>query len=250
MADRSQIEWTDATWNPVTGCTRVSAGCDNCYAERFSERFRGVKGHPFENGFDLTLRPERLEHPLAWKKPRMIFVNSMSDLFHKDIPTDYVARVFDTMESAGQHMFQVLTKRSSLLRNFVNARYGTDRAPDHIWLGVSIESPKVLVRLTHLQQTNASIRFVSFEPLLTRMGRLALSGIDWAIVGGESGYGARPIHPDWVRELRDQCLTQGVAFFFKQWGGRTPKAGGNTIDGRQWLDFPNVRAPHPEFEAA
>ena len=240
VADRSQIEWTDATWNPVTGCTKVSSGCDNCYAERFSERFRGVKGHPFENGFELTLRPERLDQPLAWKKPRMIFVNSMSDLFHKDIPVDYIARVFDTMERADRHTFQVLTKRSSLLRNFVNTRYLGSKAPRHIWLGVSIESPKVLVRLEHLKQTSASMRFVSFEPLLAPMGKLKLSGIDWAIVGGESGYGARPIEPAWVRELRDECLEQGVTFFFKQWGGRTPKAGGNTIDGRQWLDFPGI----------
>jgi protein gp37 len=238
MSDRSQIEWTDATWNPVTGCTKVSAGCDNCYAERFSERFRGVKGHPFESGFDLTLRPERLEQPLAWKRSRMIFVNSMSDLFHKNVPTEYIMRVFDTMERADQHVFQVLTKRSSLLRNFVNARYGQTRVPSHIWLGVSVESPKMLVRLEHLQQTRAGVRFVSFEPLLARMGKLSLEGIDWAIVGGESGFGARPIQPGWVRELRDQCQAQRVAFFFKQWGGRTPKARGNTIDGRQWLDFP------------
>ena len=155
----------------------------------------------------------------------MIFVNSMSDLFHKDIPTDYVARVFDTMENAGQHIFQILTKRSSLLRNFVNARYGAGSAPSHIWLGVSVECPKVLVRLKHLQQTSASVRFVSFEPLLAQMGKLTLTGIDWAIVGGESGYGARPIQSGWVRELRDQCLSQDVAFFFKQWGGTHAKSG-------------------------
>jgi protein gp37 len=238
MAINSHIEWTDATWNPVTGCTKVSAGCDNCYAERFSERFRGVRGHPFQSGFDLTLRPERLEQPLAWKKPRMIFVNSMSDLFHKSVPSSYIAQVFDVMERADQHTFQVLTKRSSLMRNFVNARYGTRKAPANIWLGVSIESPKLLVRLEHLQQTRATVRFISFEPLLEKMGKLSLAGIDWAIVGGESGHGARPINPAWVRELRDLCQKQRVAFFFKQWGGRTPKAGGNTIDGRQWLDFP------------
>jgi len=242
MADRSQIEWTDATWNPVTGCTKVSAGCDNCYAERFSERFRGVPGHPFSTGFDLTLRPERLEQPLAWKKSRMIFVNSMSDLFHKNVPVSYVAQVFDVMERADQHVFQVLTKRSSLMRNFVNARYGTRKTPPHIWLGVSIESPKVLVRLEHLQQAKASVRFVSFEPLLERIGKLSLEGVDWAIVGGESGHRARPIKPVWVRELRDQCQAQNVAFFFKQWGGRTPKARGNVIDGRQWLDFPTHNA--------
>jgi protein gp37 len=250
MADRSLIEWTDATWNPVTGCTKVSAGCDHCYAERFSERFRGVKNHPFETGFDLTLRPARLEQPLAWKKPRMIFVNSMSDLFHKKIPTDYIARVFGVMEQADHHIFQVLTKRSSLLRNFVNARYPTGKAPSHIWLGVSIESPKVIVRLKHLQQTQAAVRFVSFEPLLEQIGAVSLEGVNWAIVGGESGPKARPMQSGWVRELRDQCLEQGVAFFFKQWGGRTPKEHGNNIDGRQWLDFPGLPAGQPNFQMA
>jgi protein gp37 len=239
MADKTAIEWTDATWNPVTGCTKISAGCDNCYAERFSERFRDTPGHYFKSGFDLTLRPQRLDQPLAWKQPRRIFVNSMSDLFHKSVPVDYINSVFDVMERAGQHVYQVLTKRSSLLRNFVNARYGNGSAPDHIWLGVSIESPKYLVRLEHLKQTRAAVRFLSFEPLIERMGTVEMSGIKWAIVGGESGHGARPIDPMWVRELRDQCRRQNVAFFFKQWGGRTPKAQGNTIDGRQWLDFPD-----------
>lgn len=238
MSDRSGIEWTDATWNPITGCSKISAGCDNCYAQRFSERFRGVAGHYFESGFDLTLRPAKLQQPLLWKKPRMIFVNSMSDLFHKNIPSEFISRVFDVMEVADHHTFQVLTKRSSILRNFVNARYGSRSVPPHIWLGVSIESPKLLVRLKHLQQTNAAVRFVSFEPLLDRLGIMSLEGINWAIVGGESGHGARPIDPSWVREIRDQCQRQEVAFFFKQWGGRTPKARGNEIDGRQWLDFP------------
>lgn len=239
MADRSHIEWTDATWNPVTGCTKISAGCDNCYAERFSERFRGVPGHAYENGFDLTLRPKRLDQPLRWKRSRMIFVNSMSDLFHKKVPKGYIDWVFDTMEQADQHIFQVLTKRSSLMRNYVNARYGRcSRAPSHIWLGVSIETGKVLVRLTHLRQTRAAVRFVSFEPLLDSIGTVDLTGVDWAIVGGESGARARPIRLSWVRELRDQCIDQEVAFFFKQWGGRTPKAKGNKIDGREWLEFP------------
>jgi protein gp37 len=238
MADRSSIEWTDATWNPVTGCSKISPGCDNCYAQRFSERFRNVQGHYFQTGFDLKLRPEKLGQPFAWKKSRMIFVNSMSDLFHKSVPTEYISRVFDVMERASQHTYQVLTKRSSLLRNFVNARYGSGSAPANIWLGVSIESPELSVRLKHLQETNASVRFVSFEPLLASMGSLSLAGIDWAIVGGESGHNSRPIEARWVREIRDQCRKQDVAFFFKQWGGRTPKAGGNTIDGRQWLDFP------------
>lgn len=240
MAQTSSIEWTDATWNPVTGCTKVSAGCDHCYAERFSERFRGVPGHPFETGFDLTLRPERLLQPLQWKKSRMIFVNSMSDLFHKEIPREYISKVFDTMERAHWHTFQVLTKRSSLLRNFVNERYGDRTAPSHIWLGVSIEDRQNLVRLKHLKQTQAAVRFISFEPLLATLGQVNLDGIHWVIVGGESGVKARPMLPDWVRELRDQCLKQEVAFFFKQWGGRIPKANGNLIDERQWLQYPNA----------
>jgi protein gp37 len=240
MAEKSTIEWTDTTWNPVTGCTKVSKGCDHCYAERFSERFRGVAGHPFETGFDLTLRPERVAQPLSWKRSRMVFVNSMSDLFHKKIPTSYIAQVFTTMEQTPQHIYQVLTKRSSLLRKFVNERYANGAAPHNIWLGVSIEDRDALVRLRHLQQTRASVRFVSFEPLLGPIGEVDLTGIHWAIAGGESGHKARPVDPAWVRELRDQCTSAGVAFFFKQWGGRTPKAGGNTLDGRQWLEYPYV----------
>src|SRR2546421_6648759 len=205
MGDKSAIEWTDATWNPVTGCTKVSRGCDNCYAERFSERFRGVRGHPFETGFDLTLRPERLRQPLTWRKSRLVFVNSMSDLFHKDIPPSYISQVFDTMEDASSHTYQVLTKRSSLIRNFVNRRYKDCLAPPHIWLGVSIEDRQALVRLKHLKQTRASVRFVSFEPLIESLGEVDLDHIDWVIVGGESGPGARAIDPAWGRELRDQC---------------------------------------------
>ena len=240
MAEHSSIEWTNATWNPVTGCTKLSAGCDNCYAERFSERFRGVLGHPFEPGFDLTLRPERLLQPIAWRKPKLIFVNSMSDLFHQDIPIGFVERVFQTMERADWHVFQVLTKRSSLMRDFVNRRYPKGRAPGHIWLGVSIENASTLGRLRHLKQTGAAVRFVSFEPLLGPLAGVDLSGVDWVIVGGESGPGARRIETDWVRAIRDQCLGQQTAFFFKQWGGRTPKSGGNHLDGRQWLQYPSV----------
>lgn len=242
MAEKSSIEWTNSTWNPVTGCTKVSAGCDNCYAERFSERFRGVPGNHFETGFDLTLRPKRLQEPLTWKKPRRIFVNSMSDLFHKDIPKEYVSQVFDTMEAAHWHTVQLLTKRSSLMRNFVNERYGAGKAPPHIWLGVSIENQAALERLKHLKETNASVRFISIEPLLGPMGTMDLSGIHWVIVGGESGPKARKIEPDWVREVRDQSVAQGVPFFFKQWGGITPKKNGNSIDGRQWLQYPVVSA--------
>ena len=242
MSHKSAIEWTNSTWNPVTGCTKVSAGCDHCYAERLSERFRGVEGHPFETGFDLTLRPDRLEQPTHWRRPQLIFVNSMSDLFHKDIPTEYIERVFDTMERADWHIYQVLTKRSSLMRRFVQGRYRGRAAPPHIWLGVSIENNAALTRLRHLKQTNASVRFVSFEPLLGPMGTVDLEDIHWVIAGGESGPGARPVQAEWVRELRDQCQAQRVAFFFKQWGGRTPKSGGNTLDGRQWLEYPEIES--------
>jgi three-Cys-motif partner protein len=238
MAENSAIEWTNSTWNPVTGCTKLSAGCDHCYAERFSERFRGVPNHPFSSGFDLTLRPERLEQPKSWRRPRLIFVNSMSDLFHKNVPADYIERVFETMESADWHVYQVLTKRSSLMRRFVNARYRERPVPSHIWLGVSIEDSVALSRLRHLRETNASVRFVSFEPLLAQIGKVDLTGIHWAIAGGESGPGARPVRIDWLREIRDACRSQGVAFFFKQWGGRTPKSGGNALDGKQWLELP------------
>lgn len=238
MADATSIEWTDATWNPVTGCTKISPGCDHCYAERFSERFRGTPGHPFESGFDLKLRPERLEQPLSWRRPRMIFVNSMSDLFHKDIPADFIDRVFNTMERANWHTFQVLTKRSSLMRNYLRRRYGADRGPMHMWFGVSVEDGKRKSRIQHLRDAPAGIRFLSIEPLIGPMGKIDLTGVDWVIVGGESGPGARPMQGDWVREVRDQCLASGVAFFFKQWGGLRPKTGGRTLDHREWDQFP------------
>jgi len=241
MAQNSTIEWTNATWNPVTGCTKISAGCDNCYAERFSERFRGVPGHPFEAGFDLTLRPDRLEQPLKWRKPKMIFVNSMSDLFHKSIPAGYVDQVFDTMEQAGHHVFQVLTKRSSRMRNYVNARYAASGAPPHIWLGASVEDGSKLSRVEHIRQMAASIRFLSIEPLIGPVGRINLGGIDWVIVGGESGPGARPMKEEWVTEVRDQCLEMDAAFFFKQWGGLRPKSGGRLLEGVEWSGFPDMR---------
>jgi protein gp37 len=238
MAQSTTIEWTDATWNPVTGCTKISAGCDHCYAERFAERFRGTPGHPFEAGFDLTLRPERLDLPLSWRAPRMIFVNSMSDLFHKEVPRDFVARACDTMERADWHTFQILTKRSSRLRDFLKARYAPSRGPTHIWFGVSLEDRSQLSHVRHLREAPAGMRFLSIEPLIGRIGPLDLTDIDWVIVGGESGPGARPMHPDWVREIRDQCAAQGVAFFFKQWGGFRPKAGGRELDGREWSELP------------
>jgi protein gp37 len=244
MADKSAIEWTDATWNPVTGCTKISPGCDHCYAERFAQRFRGTTNHPFETGFDLTLRPERIRQPLAWRSPRMIFVNSMSDLFHKKIPPEFVDRVFDTMEEASWHTFQVLTKRSSLMRDYLARRYSQRRAPDHIWLGVSVEDGSKASRIRHLRDAPAAVRFLSVEPLIGRLGPVDLSGIDWVIVGGESGPRARPMHLEWAREVRDQCLRGGVPFFFKQWGGLRAKSGGRALDGRHWSEFPTIPADH------
>jgi protein gp37 len=240
MAEATAIEWTDATWNPVMGCTNISAGCDHCYAERFSERFRGTPGHPFKTGFDLTLRPERLEQPLRWLRLRMIFVNSMSDLFHKEIPRDFLLKVFDTMERAHWHTFQILTKRSSLMRDFLRRRYGARRGPVHMWFGVSVEDGSKISRIRHIRDAPAGVRFLSIEPLIGPMGTLELSGIDWVIVGGESGPGARPMEPAWVLDIRDQCQAVGVAFFFKQWGGLRPKSGGRDLDGREWNDFPTV----------
>ena len=238
MAGTTSIEWADATWNPVTGCTKISSGCDNCYAERFAERFRGVKGHPFENGFDLTLRPERLNQPLRWRQSKKVFVNSMSDLFHKGIPRNFVDQVFDTMEKADRHTFQVLTKRSSLMRDYVNSRYGGGTAPEHIWLGASVEDGTKLSRIEHVRRTRATVRFLSIEPLIGPVDGIDLSGIQWVIVGGESGPRARPMEAAWVRPIRNQCIARGIPFFFKQWGGFKPKSGGRVLDGREWDEFP------------
>jgi len=238
MADKSSIEWTNSTWNPVTGCTKISPGCDNCYAERFAERFRNVPDHPFESGFDLTLRPERLKQPIQWKQRRMIFVNSMSDLFHKNVPLEFVDRVFKTMETANHHTFQLLTKRSSRFRDYINRRYQTTSAPRHIWLGVSVEDAQRKSRINHLRSAAATVRFLSIEPLIGPVGTLDLDGIHWVIVGGESGPRSRPISQEWVRDIRDQCVEANVAFFFKQWGGYRPKSGGRELDGREWNEFP------------
>jgi len=242
MSDNSAIEWTDATWNPVTGCTKITRGCDNCYAERFAERFRGVCGHPYENGFDLTLRPERLRQPLSWERSRMIFVNSMSDLFHKDIPTDLIDRVFDTMEAAHWHTFQVLTKRSTLMRDYLRKRYGANLTPRHIWCGVSVEDHNAAARIMHLQDAPVSIRFLSVEPLLGPLGDVDIKGISWVIVGGESGPNARPMELNWVLEIRDLCLHRNVPFFFKQWGGLTPKSGGRRLEGVEHNEMPSYFA--------
>jgi protein gp37 len=241
MSVNSAIEWTDATWNPVTGCTQVSPGCDHCYAKTFAERFRGVRGHPYEQGFDLRMWPDRLSLPLQWKKPRRIFVNSMSDLFHRDVPDEYIYRVFDTMVKADWHIFQVLTKRSRRL-----ARLGP-KLPwsPHIWAGVSIESEQFLWRVDQLRAVPACVRFISAEPLLGPLHGLSLERIHWVITGGESGPGFRACDPEWVREIREKCRATCVAFFHKQWGGRTPKSGGRLLDGRTWDEMP-MMAPSAE----
>ena len=241
MAAKTGIEWTDATWNPVTGCTRVGPGCDRCYAERFAERWRGVPGHPYEQGFDLRLWPGRLGQPAAWTKPRRIFVNSMSDLFHKNIPREFIDRVFDAMESADWHTYQVLTKRSTLMRNYARRRYSARPVPPHIWLGVSVEDAVRCVRIAHLRQIDAPVRFVSFEPLLGSVGPVDLGAVAWAIVGGESGPGARPMKGEWALEIRDACVRAGTAFFFKQCGGLRPKAGGRLLENREWNGCPPIR---------
>ena len=239
MADRSAIEWTEATWNPVTGCSKVSPGCAHCYAESFAERWRGVAEHPYEQGFDLRLWPQRLDQPLRWSRPRMIFVNSMSDLFHEDIPDEYIADVFDVMRRAKHHTFQVLTKRHERL-----AEIAPELAwPPHVWMGVSIENRRFVHRADHLRRVPASVRFISAEPLLGPLDDLDLSRIDWLIAGGESGHRHRRVRPEWLRDLRDRCAAEGVAFFFKQWGGRTPKAGGRLLDGQTWDELPLSRGP-------
>ncbi|WP_438033720.1 DUF5131 family protein [Sorangium sp. So ce204] len=236
MSDQSAIEWTDATWNPVRGCTKISPGCKHCYAETFAERFRGVPGHPFERGFDLRLVPEALELPLRWKRGRLVFVNSMSDLFHEDIPLDYIKKVFAVMRAAKQHQFQVLTKRAERLEELAPQ---LDLAPN-IWLGVSVETAAYTWRIEHLRRVRAGIRFLSVEPLLGPIDALPLAGIHWVIVGGESGHRARPMAPEWVRSIRDQCRRDGVPFFFKQWGGVMKSRAGRVLDGRTWDEMPKI----------
>ena len=238
MGARSSIEWTESTWNPVTGCTKVSRGCDHCYAERLAERFRGVEGHAFENGFDLTLRPERLNQPISWKRPRMIFVNSMSDLFHKDIPLWFIDQVFTTMEKADWHTFQILTKRSPTMRDYLSKRYRQESAPNHIWCGVSVEDQAAITRVRHLQEAPAVVRFLSVEPLLGPVGFGDISGISWVIVGGESGPNARPPEASWVIDIRNLCEEKGIPFFFKQWGGKTSKSGGRLLEGKEYSAMP------------
>ena len=244
----STIEWTDATWNPTRGCARISPGCLHCYAETFAERFRGVKGHPYEQGFDLRLVPEKLAEPLTWTKPKTIFVNSMSDLFHKDISDEYIQAVTKVMELGNWHTYQVLTKRSERMLEMLSGKLKQVAALPHIWWGVSVENKKHgLPRIDHLRQAPAAVRFLSIEPLLEDLGPINLEGISWVICGGESGAGARPMEEEWVKSIRKQCRQAKVPFFFKQWGGFNKKAAGRELDGRTYDEMPpRVENPVPE----
>jgi len=248
MSLNSQIEWTDATWNPVRGCVKISPGCKHCYAETFAERFRGVKGHPYEQGFDLRLVPEKLAEPFSWRSPKLVFVNSMSDLFQDGVPDGYVEAVARVMASANWHTYQVLSKRSERLRDQLAGRLRFAAEQEHIWWGVSVEDRKYgLPRIDHLRQAPANVRFLSIEPLLENLGEIDLSGISWVIVGGESGPGARPMRKEWVVSIRDQCQEQRVPFFFKQWGGVRKAKKGRQLDGRTYDEYPRrVAAPVPD----
>ncbi len=239
MSDNSKIEWTDATWNPVRGCTKISPGCAHCYAETFAERFRGVPGHPFEFGFDLRLVPEKLGDPIRWSKPKKIFVNSMSDLFHEDVPDDYIEKVCRVMLAANWHTYQVLTKRADRMAALLQGKFRNAAKASHIWWGVSVENRKHgLPRIAKLRGAKPTVAFLSVEPLLEDLGPIDLKGINWVIVGGESGPGARPMEAAWVRRIRAQCRAARVSFFFKQWGGVRKSTTGRTLDGRTYNEFP------------
>lgn len=236
MAARSSIEWTESTWNPLTGCTKISPGCKHCYAERMALRLQAMGQPNYANGFQLTLHERLLDLPLRWKKPQTVFVNSMSDLFHDQVPEDFVLQVFDTMARARWHRFQLLTKRSDRLRQLDPLlQWATN-----VWVGVSVETRDYLFRIDHLRETGAAVKFLSIEPLLGPLGKLNLEEIDWVIVGGESGPGARLMDPAWVIEIRDQCRNAGVPFFFKQWGGTRKKKSGRELQGRTWDETPSV----------
>jgi protein gp37 len=236
MSGQTGIEWTDATWNPVTGCTKISPGCKHCYAERLALRLKAMGSPRYESGFSVTLQSDQLTLPLSWRRPKRIFVNSMSDLFHEAVPTDYIRRVFDIMTQADWHIFQILTKRSERLATLATLLPW----PTHIWQGVSVESSHYTTRIADLQRVPAAVRFLSIEPLLGPIPSLPLKGIHWVILGGESGGERRAMAPAWAREIRDQCLAQQVPFFFKQWGGRTSKAGGRVLDDRIWDQMPSA----------
>lgn len=243
MATKSSIEWTESTWNPVTGCSKISAGCKNCYAERLSSRLKAMGLKAYENGFEVTLQHHQLEIPLKWKKPQRIFVNSMSDLFHKDIPLEYIQKVFAVMQKAHWHQFQVLTKRSDRLEEI--ARHLP--WPKNVWMGVSVEDARVLYRIDDLRGIPAAVKFLSLEPLIGSLRDMELTGIDWVIVGGESGPRARLMKKEWVLEIRDICVRDGVPFFFKQWGGVNKKRAGRELDGRFWDQFPVQLTPKEEY---
>ncbi|PAW63638.1 MAG: hypothetical protein B9S38_17240 [Verrucomicrobiia bacterium Tous-C4TDCM] len=241
MSELSKIEWTNATWNPVRGCTKISPGCKNCYAKTFAERWRGIPGHPFEFGFDLRLVPYKLGEPLRWPASKKIFVNSMSDLFHEDVPDDYIGLIGQVMEAADWHVYQVLTKRPQRLLESLDGPLKSQALMKHIWWGVSVEDRKHgLPRLDLLRASNVGVKFLSVEPLLEDLGDFDLSGIDWVIVGGESGPGARPIQKSWVSRIRDLCADAGVPFFFKQWGGTRKHLTGRELDGVTHDGFPEV----------
>jgi protein gp37 len=246
MSQMSKIEWTDATWNPVRGCTKISSGCARCYAEIFAERFRGVPGHPYEFGFDLRVVPEKLVDPLRWATPRMIFVNSMSDMFHEGVPDEYIVAIAEVMRVANWHTYQVLTKRADRLHSLLRGKLRSLAAARHIWWGVSVENRSQGVpRIRLLREANAAMSFLSIEPLLEDVGSIDLTGIDWVIVGGESGPGARPIKPEWVRSIRRQCREFRVPFFFKQWGGVRKSETGRELDGRTYDEFPKIENSEP-----
>src|SRR5712671_4782063 len=239
MSSNSNIEWTDATWNPIRGCTKISPGCAHCYAETFAERFRGVPGHPYERGFDLRLVPEKLAEPLKWRVSKMVFVNSMSDLFHEAVPDDYICAIARMMVRADWHTYQVLTKRADRLAALLQDKLRFAAGQPHIWWGVSVENRQHgLPRIDHLRSANAGVRFLSVEPLLEDLGAVDLTGIHWVIAGGESGPGARPMQEDWVRQLRNGCQRQSIAFFFKQWGGVHKTKNGRLLDGQTYDEFP------------
>jgi protein gp37 len=245
MSEKSKIEWTDSTWNPVRGCTKVSPGCKHCYAETFAERFRGVKGHPFEFGFDLRLVPDKLGDPIRWSTPRRIFVNSMSDLFHEGVPDEYIETVCRVMLAANWHTYQILTKRADRVSRLLRTKLRATARASHIWWGVSVENRQHgLHRLDLLRRAQPEVAFLSIEPLLEDLGPIKLSGIHWVIVGGESGPGARPIEASWVRRIRTQCRAAKVPFFFKQWGGVRKAENGRTLDGRTYDEFPRIKVNH------
>lgn len=236
MSTQSKIEWTESTWNPITGCTKISPGCKNCYAERMAKRLKAMRNQNYANGFELTLHEETLNLPIAWKKPQVIFVNSMSDLFHEKVPVEFIQSVFEVTRQAHWHTFQILTKRSKRLlelNKLINW-------PDNVWMGVSVENQDYTFRIDDLRQTDAKIKFLSVEPLLGAIENMNLAHIDWVIVGGESGPKSRPIQPEWVTSIRDQCLQSNTPFFFKQWGGTNKKKAGRLLEGRIWDQLPSL----------